>query len=113
MNGETITRLRADGVTNPYSGQVDGLDWTAPDELNIDGCAVAEGPTLETAEVGSSPVTIDCTVYTPFQADIEPLDRVVVRGRTYDVQGHRIDWRNPHTGSEPGSEIRLRRVAGK
>ena len=31
--GETVTRLRATTVANPYSAEVEAEDWTSPAEL--------------------------------------------------------------------------------
>jgi hypothetical protein len=111
-HGETITRLRGTPAANPYSGESNDLDWTSPDMLAITGVAVVEGPTSEPQEVGRNQAELDYTLYTPFQADILPLDRLLIRGRECDVLGIRIDWHNAITGAEPGSEVRARWVAG-
>jgi hypothetical protein len=111
-HGETITRLRGTPAANPYSGESNDLDWSSPDTLAITGCAVVEGPTTEPGEIGRNQVEVDYTIYTPYQSDILPLDKLMVRGRDCDVLGVRIDWHNPFTGDEPGSEVRARWVAG-
>lgn len=110
--GETVTRQRATAGTDPYSGEATALDWTAPDELVISGVAVAPGGFSEFATPDRTRVDIDFTLYSDFQADIEPLDRVIVRGLTCEVVGKRQDWRNPFTGNEPGSVVEVRKVAG-
>lgn len=111
-HGETVTRLRATASANPYSGESDSLDWNDPDELTITGVAVEPTSTRELPEVGSDTLTIDFRLYVPYQADILPQDRLVVRGDTYSVEGSRLDWRNPYTGDTPGSVLDVRRVAG-
>lgn len=111
-HGETVTRLRAIAASNVYSGQSDKLNWTSPDELDITGVAIEPTSSRETPEVGSDTLTVDLRLYVPYQVDIQPLDRVVVRGGTYTVEGARLDWRNPFTGDTPGSVLDVRRVAG-
>lgn len=110
--GETVTRLRATGTTDPYSAESTDLSWASPDSLTIAGVAVAPGPSLESAEAGRSRLDVDFTLYLPYGADVKPLDRVVVRGGTYQVEGARSDWRNPYTGMEAGSVVEVKRVAG-
>jgi hypothetical protein len=111
-HGETVTRLRATADTNVYSGQADDLDWSDPDELDIVTQGVEPVGVFEPLEVGRAPVEVDFRIFLPYGADIEPLDRVVVRGDTCTVEGARLDWRNPFTGDEPGSVITVKKVAG-
>jgi hypothetical protein len=110
--GETVTRLRADALTDPYSDEETELSWDSPDELDIDGVAVAPGPSTESAETARSRLDIAFTLYLPHGADIKPLDRVVVRGTTYEVEGQAADWANPFTGAQPGTVVEVGRVAG-
>ena len=110
--GETITRQRGTAVADPYSGESTDIDWTDPDELNITGFAVAPGAFVENAAPDRTRVDIEFTLYGPYAADIEPLDRVIVRGQTCEVVGKRQDWRNPFTGSESGCAVEVRKVAG-
>lgn len=111
-HGETITRLRGVPSANPYSGETDALDWTTPDMLAISGCAVEQDPTNSPLEVGRDSVEVDFTLYTPFGADIMPLDRLLVRGLECDVLGVRVDWHNPFSGDDPGSQVHARAVIG-
>jgi hypothetical protein len=81
--------------------------------VTITGVGVAPGASFEsTAQAGRSRLDIDFTLYLPYDPDIRPLDRVVVRGNEYQVEGRVADWRNPFTGLEPGSVVEVRRVAG-
>lgn len=112
MFGESIVRQRGTATTNVYSGASDGLSWTSPSTQTITGVAVAPAGTQEPFEVGRAPVDSDLTLYLPHGADVRPLDRVVVRGVTYEVQGERADWSNPYTGAGPGSVVQVRKVAG-
>jgi hypothetical protein len=110
--GETITRQRATGRPDRYSGLEDDLNWSSPDELEIAGVAVEPVSSFEVTEADRERVEIDLRLYLPFGADVQPLDRVVVRGATYAVKGQRGDWHNPFTGSEPGSVVNCKRVKG-
>lgn len=109
-NGETVTRLRANAGTNVYSAQADDLDWTSPEELALTGVAVEPVTSIES--IDGEQIESDFNIYLPYQADVRPLDRMVVRGLTCDVRGARLDWRNPYTGDTPGSVVSVRRVVG-
>jgi hypothetical protein len=111
LGGETITRQRATATVNVYSGQSDALNWSSPSTLTVSGVLVAPAGTTEPLEVGRSEVDTDLTLYLPHGADVRPLDRVVVRGVTYDVQGERGDWTGA-TGWAAGSVVTVRKVAG-
>jgi hypothetical protein len=110
--GETITRQRATGRADRYSGEDTDLDWSTPDEVDIAGVAVEPVSTFETVTTAGDRVDFDLRLYLPYGADVKPLDRVVVRGGTYDVKGERSDWHNPYTGAEPGSVVLCKRVKG-
>lgn len=112
MFGESIIRQRATAAANVYSGESDGLDWTTPSELTISGVAVAPASSNEPLEVGRAPVDTDLTLYLPDGADVRPLDRVVVRDITYEVQGERGDWPSPYTTWRPGAVVQVRKVTG-
>jgi hypothetical protein len=112
MPGETITRQRADAAADPYSGEATRLDWTTPSTISVADVKVAPAGTSEPLEVGAARTEDELTLYVPFDADIEPLDRVVVRGKTYEVQGQRGDWSSPYTGIDRVSVVQVRRVTG-
>lgn len=111
-HGETVTRLRATPATDPYSGEATGLDWDAPDELDIDGCGFNPGQSSEPLQEARNAVTSQPEVYAPFGSDVLSGDRIVVRGKTYDVDGEPADWRSPFSGWSPGMVIVLKRVEG-
>lgn len=110
--GETVTRLRATAATDPFSGEDTALDWDDPGTLDIPGIAVAPGAFVENNTPDRTRVDVSFTLYGDFGDDIEPLDRVVVRGLTCEVIGQRQDWRSPFTGLQAGSVIEVRQVAG-
>ena len=111
-HGETVTRLRGTPVVDPYSGESTGVDWSNPDELEIDGCAFNPGQSAEPTEVGRNAVITQPEVYTEVGADVLAGDRLIVRGRTYEVDGDPSDWRSPFTGWEAGLTVTLKIVEG-
>lgn len=111
-HGETVTRLRAAAVEDPYSGEDTAPDWDNAAELDIEGCAFSPGNSLEPLEVGRSAVLTRPQVYAPPGADVLSGDRLVVRGDTYEVVGRPQDWRSPFTGWQPGLVIELELVEG-
>lgn len=110
--GETVTRLRASSAADRFSGESTAEDWSSPDELAILGCGFDPGDSTEPLEAGRDAVLAKPTVYAPSGADVTALDRLIVRGRTWQVDGDPADYRNPLTGWEPGLVIKLKAVSG-
>lgn len=114
--GETVVRLRAPLVPDPYTGENTRVDWddedNPPAELDIPGCLFDPGGSTEPSEVGRESVVTKPTVYAPFGADVLAGDRVVVRGRVWQINGDPAEWRNPFTGWEPGLVLNLMAVDG-
>lgn len=111
--GETVTRLRATPVTDPYSDETVDSDWSSPSSLTIEGCGFDPGGSSLLVEVGRVPVVTKPTVYDFSFADVVLGDRLVVRGKTYDVDGEPASWENsPLTGWSPGQVITLKLVEG-
>lgn len=110
--GETVTRLRADAAVDPYSGESVGNDWTSPDSLDIPGCGIADGGSLEPTQDARNAVESDFDVIAPYGVDVTAADRLVIRGLTCQVQGRPFDWMNPLTGWQPGTVIRAKVVEG-
>jgi uncharacterized protein (DUF1501 family) len=100
--GETVTRLRGIPVSDPYSEEVTGLDWTNPIEQAFDGCAVWDTGSVEPVVAGGDPVLSDFTAALPAGADVTPQDRIRIRGLVCEVVGRPFDWTNPFTGWNPG-----------
>lgn len=111
-HGETVTRIRPAAASDPYSGEDTELDWASATSTDLPGFAVAPGGFVENEDPDRSSVDIAFTLYGPYAADIEPLDRIVVRGLTCEVSGKRQDWRNPFTGNEAGCVVEVRKRAG-
>lgn len=92
MQTETVTRLRAGTVTDPYSNEA-SEDWTSPTSLAIETLAPAEPrPSGEPLEDARNSVVSGFTLYLPTDADVTARDRMTVRGDTYDVLGDPALW---------------------
>lgn len=111
-HGETVTRLRGVTSVDPYSGESTALDWTTPATLVIEGCGFNPGQSSEPLQTGRNAVSTQPEVYAPADADVLAGDRVIVRGKTYDVDGQPAKWANPFTGWEPGLVIALNLTEG-
>lgn len=110
--GETVTRLRAPMVADPYSGEGDLPDWDAATEVAVPGCAFWIESSVEPDQVDRASVISVAKVLAPFGADFLPHDRFVARGVTYEVVGEPNHLHSPFSGWEPGCEVTGRRVDG-
>lgn len=108
--GETVTHHATveageDGYGVPVTTQTDTL---------VDGVAVAMQDVSEPAGDGIFRVVRKAALY--FDPPLTPgqTDEFTVRGERYVVDsGSELAlWRNPFTGSVPGSEVHVRRVTG-
>lgn len=111
-HGETVTRLRATTVLDPYSGEVTGLSWETPDELPIPQVGIEPRPSTEPVQLARNSVVSGFTLYVPTGSDIKAADRMQVRGTIYDVDGDVADWHNPFTGWAAGMVVQTKKVAG-
>ena len=109
---ETITRLRAPLVADPYSDESTARDWPNAVSTPMLGFAVDPGGSYEARTVNREQVTTNPTLYGPYGADVLASDRVVAAGATWEVTGNAANWRNPFNGSTPGSVWPLARVEG-
>lgn len=110
--GETATRLRAVATTDRFSGEATALDWFTPDELEIEGCAFDPGSSSEPLEQARDGVLTKPTLYAPSSSDVLPSDRILVRGRTWQVDGDPSDYRSPFDGWAAGMVIHLKAMEG-
>lgn len=111
-HGEPVTRLRATMTTSRYSDTNTKPNWSNPDELVIPGCGFNPGQSSEPLQDARNAVITQPEVYAPFGSDVLAGDRLVVRGRTYDVQGDPASWVSPFTGWAPGMVVPLKIVEG-
>ena len=110
--GETVDRLRAPLVADPYSGAATQRDWVNAVSLPIADCAVDPGGSVESRTVNREPIVTTPTLYAPFAADILSGDRIVSASGTWEVDGHGARWASPFTGWQPGAVFPLRRADG-
>lgn len=104
--GQLVTLLR-----RTVSGQdAFGNDVMAETSTVVLG-AFAPGGSSEVTQ-GQDVVITQPTVYLPAGTAVTPADGVEIAGDRYEVDGSPNDWLNPFTGSQPGVEVRLRRVTG-
>ena len=111
-HGETVTRLRAVRVVDPYSLEPTGLDWSTPEMLDIAPCAVYPASTDELIGVGRDQKIETLRVLLPPGADVAPEDRLRVRGVVYEISGWPFDYLHPMTGWRPGGEVTITRSEG-
>lgn len=98
-----------------HSRTVTGQDTYGNDVLtDVTSTTVgAFAPTGSTELIqGQDTVITQPSVYLPAGTDVTALDRVTIRGVTYDVDGTPQDWRHPVTGWQPGIVVRLQNVTG-
>lgn len=111
-HGETVIRERAQTVTDPYSQEAKQRDWSDPDQLTIEGVAIAPSSSQETLTEDRRTVTTAMSLYGPPGMDVLPKDRIRARSGLWEVQGEVADWRNALTGWNPGAEFSVRKVGG-
>ncbi|WP_420179684.1 hypothetical protein [Paenarthrobacter sp. TA1.8] len=112
VNGETVVRERAPLVNDKYSGEATKRDWTDPDKLDIEGCAIAPSSSVETQTENRNTVTTSMSLYGAPGVDVLPQDRIRARSGLWQVEGEVADWRNALTGWNPGVEFRVTKVVG-
>lgn len=97
---ETVTVIRPPG-RDRFGDQANGVIV----EFDIPGCLFAPGPSREMG-FASNQVLSDGTVYGPPGMDVQPTDRMRVRGDIYSVVGH------PQVWGSVGTVVVLRRYTG-
>lgn len=83
--------------------------WASPVNVGVYGY----GPRSDSnsAEPGGTQVITGLTVLAPMFA-VDPRDRFVVAGKTYEVVGEVGEWDSGPFGYEPGMTVNLKRVEG-
>lgn len=93
METETVTRKRGTPVVSPYSTQATDLSWTTPTELAITTVAPPEPRvSTEPLEDARHSVVVGWTLYLPSGSDVQPDDRMEVRGQDFPVDGEPAEW---------------------
>lgn len=109
---ETVTRLRGVPVVDPYSQEETNIDWDDPDETPFPGCAVWDSGTDEPTDAGRQSVVSDFTASMPYDADVTPQDRLIIRGLTCEVVGRPFNWRGLYSGRPAGRIVKAKIVEG-
>lgn len=102
---ETITIVTCATTTDRYGTVVD--DWTDTTSVDVTG-RFAPGSTSEDRD-GRSATVETATVYLPTGTAVTAANRLVIRGRTYLVDGVPADWRGITRG---GIAVPVKEVAG-
>lgn len=111
-HGETVVRERRRLVLDPYSNEETRADWSEPDELEIEGVAIAPGTSTETRTENRTTISSGMSLYCSPGMDVKPDDRIRARSGLWEVDGEVADWRNALTGWNPGAEFSLKKVEG-
>ena len=109
MIGEPVGVIRAGTTVDRYENVV--TVYGTEVDFIIDGCAFDPGGSTEIHDGRTAVVTLP-TVYAPPGADLLATDRLVVRGRPYDVTGTPAVWVNPYSATEKGVVVQLEEVTG-
>ena len=109
MNGEAVTVLQPGTDTDRYNNTI--LDWSDPGSTVVPGCQVDPGTSTEVLD-GRDAVVSTITVYMPPGTAVTCLDRLTVRGGTYEVVGDPATWVTPRTGAVKGLVVSAKRVTG-
>lgn len=108
--GEPVTRIR-----RTPTGDLDryGHPVMTDVQASVGSAAFDPGGTRENVEVGRAPVVTTPKLYFTDRPDLHSGDRVLVRGREYEVDGDPADWRSPWSGlSFGGLVVELKVVTG-
>lgn len=90
---ETVTRLRAATILDPYSNEPVDLDWDDVTETDLTTLAPAEPrPSDEPVESLRNAVVSGFTLYFAEGTDVTAQDRMRVRGDEYHVLGDPAAW---------------------
>lgn len=105
-HGQTLTRLRAPLVSDPYSSAATRRDWATATETQIDGFGLDPGGSVVTDTVNRTQITTAPTLIWLGEdvPDIQPEDRMRdSAGRVWRVTGHPSRPIHPWTGWQPGA----------
>ena len=108
---ESITILRAQTSTDPYS-QAQTIDWSLPPARTVVyGCTVEPGASTEYL-INRDYVEVAFTVDAPKGTDVTALDRVEYNGTTYEVFTEPKIWNYSPSGRLDYVEVMLKERKG-
>lgn len=117
MVGETVWVLPRQTGQPDAHGNV-AHTWPTPEDegaVQVDQALVAPRTDM-TGELAGQPhreaVVIGLQVFLPPGSRMEPVDRMYVRGETYEVVGEPGVWNSAWTAREWGVQVALRRTEG-
>lgn len=109
LGGETVTVQR--GTVTSGRRNDTAIDWTNPTVHTVAGCLIAPRSTSENLD-GRQGVIVGVTVYMPTGTDVLATDRLVIRGKPYEIDGEPGDWRSPLHPICDGIEVAAKRTEG-
>lgn len=110
--GETLYRQRRRLVMDEYSQEETLPDWSNPDELPLEGAAIAPSTSTKTRTVDRTIVQTSMSLYTAPGEDVRPEDRIRATSGIWQVKGEVANWTHPSTGWRPGAEFSVEKVEG-
>jgi hypothetical protein len=112
-HGETVTRLRKQLVTDPYTNKPTAGDWSNPDELPLEGAFVASSSSTSLRNATRTQILTSKSLYLrKADADVREGDRIRAGSHTYSVVAVPAADKNPFTGRRPAVEIPLEEAQG-
>lgn len=80
--------------------------------VTLAGFGFDPGSSSEPRLPGQDRVVVEPTLYGPYSMPFVPRDQVIVRGKTYEVDGEVRQWKHMVSNREAGAVVTLRRVDG-
>lgn len=111
-HGETLYRQRRRLVMDEYSQGETLADWTHPDELPLEGAAIAPSTSTKTRTVDRTVIQTSMSLFAAPGVDVRPEDRIRTAAGVWQVKGEVANWTNPFTGWRPGAEFTVEKVEG-
>jgi hypothetical protein len=106
---ETVQHLAFTAGAEDVHGNATGT-WGAPVDVQVK--AFDPGSSEEPRRSGQHRVVTTPQLFLDAASVFAPRDRVIVRGKTYEVDGETQEWRNPRRRRAKGNVVALRRVDG-
>jgi len=112
-HGQAVMRRRARQKPSTYSPQTLVPDWSQPPvDVPIEGGWVASSSSASASDATRTQIITQKSLYCDPGIDVQPGDRIVSAGVTYEVETVPQADRNPFTGWQPVQEIPLKEVRG-
>ena len=106
--GEAVTVYNATLTTDRYGNEVS--TWAAG--TTYQHCVVSARRTDDLTNGGRQGTIVGLKVLLPTTAEVDPHDRLEVRGSMYEIVGEPFAPSSPFTGLTPGVSVDIRRVEG-